>query len=207
MSVSLIRKLVLYLALFVVLLLLIVMPVRYFSSHTTITLEPSDAVSITVGTVDDNGSIGARLKNASSRTSWRTKKGNYAVLFHGKDIQDRVTIYHIDSPTTIKVPVNLWLSADKLKSLASQQAGAIQQALASQTNMDGYQITYLKLYLHGSWAGVEITPSDTSADTMKLVLSKSGGAWHISDGPKIVLSFSDSPDIPKAVITSVNNSL
>lgn len=181
--------------------------VHYLASFKTVTLIPKDNVSISLGYSTHDGSIGKVIVDSSSKTSIRVKRGQYTVLFHGKDISDRVEVMVVTSSASVEVPKNLSLTTKKLANLLDEQTSDIEATLASTIDLNAYRITYKNLYLDGSWGGFVFTPVDKSKDTVAIILHKLDNQWGVAAGPDIVISMAGHSDIPKSVVTSTNNRL
>lgn len=191
----------------IILLFAVVQGARYFLSFKTITLQPKNDVSISIGSTAHDGTIEKIILETSGQESIRVRRGQYSVLYHGKDINSRVEVIKVTRSMTLGVPSDLSFTNKKLDAILGSQTEAINKTLSSIVDLGEYSISYKKLYLDGSWGGFGLTPTDANKDTVSIILHRLDNSWGVVAGPDIVIAQSDHPEVPATIISSVNNRL
>lgn len=103
------------------------------------------------------------------------------------------------------------LSKSELNTQLTTELPTITQALltAYPAISSLYTINRGALYDQGQWYGTTLIyqGADTdNRDTLRLLMQKKGGTWHLrSLPPRLILSASDFPDVPKTILQSVNH--
>ena len=110
------------------------------------------------------------------------------------------------------IPVNikfeLGYTDQKLNALLSDEQPEVVQVLgaAFPAQMRQFDVRGGKFYHDGSWYAAKLVPHDASQDTYRVVLNKQAGRWVVATKPpRIVLSSPVFPNIPKDILSDVNN--
>jgi hypothetical protein len=187
----------------------------YFNSYQYLQINMQDggAVAVYKSTGDDFGydAKAVPVATLSQSTNLKLKKGPYIVVSQaGSDYASFSKGSNLNnSPQTISVSVNF--SQSKLTDLIKTEAPKITPIIhAKYPTLDSfYKIDSIKLYIHGDWAGVKLAPLDpASFDIRRVILHKEKNAWTVvTDPPSIVIGAPVYPNIPKDVISDVNNFL
>lgn len=95
------------------------------------------------------------------------------------------------------------------KKLADEQPAiilALSEAYPRLLNL--YTVQTGKLYHDGNWYGTTLTyygPDETNRDTLRVLMQKKGGKWHVrTKPPQLILRSADYPDAPKEAIKDIN---
>lgn len=135
----------------------------------------------------------------------RLPDGTYSITPSGDAIvTDRISITVTKETTSFTIEPDY--SDEHLSSLYSKEASAIIGALkAEYTGTSAYSIGEGKLYKHGEWCIVPLTPdTDGSVDIYSAVLQKVSGTWRVAIAPALHFSYSENPSIPKDVLYQAN---
>jgi hypothetical protein len=175
---------------------------NYFIGSASITLEPAEGVSMTLGTPAHEG-IEAIITQTNTPTTLRVAKGTYALLLEQAGHQSKLTTVNISQNTHIPSET-LEPNVTTLQQLQRTEQTALLAVVASKTP-PGYHVATQSLYADGTWAGVKLAAG--SQDDLRIILHKQAGAWVSLAGPGMVLAKADFPQIPGEILSQVNNSL
>lgn len=201
----------------VIIIVIAVFVVNYLGSLQKVTINYTNSSNITItstkrsmageGTVSQTTTI---AKISHSGESISIKKGVYTVLYKGENgySDGSVDINLGNTPKTLGLDPTY--SDSKLNSLLDGEFGEIKNVLSKKyTNLDLYLVQRGKLYDKGQWYGTTLKyiGSDVfNSDTLRVVLHKENGLWKIiTDPPNITISKLLYPDIPKDILSDLNN--
>lgn len=188
---------------------------RRMASFQSLTINiPSGTSAKVFKATDDNGNYDPKstpIASTNSSTTLKIKKDSYVVAAQASSDYKPTsqTVELSIQPET--VTLNPSYTDHKLSSLLEEQRADIIQIIAKKYSSlgDSYTVGTMKLYTTGEWCGVLLTPKDpNTVDVRRLILNKKNGVWVIAtDPPSVVVSAPVYPDIPKDVLSDVNNFL
>lgn len=187
-------------------------------SYTKVTLSNKLSISATVyksspgeeGSVsfDKGDPLGSIAPN--SKTELKLKKGRtyVAVLDNPVDFQNKLTTFNTILGSN-QVTITSDYNREKLDSLVNSEMPGVSSSLNSQLSgwQNNYDLTTVKLYGHGDWAGAILTPKDQQKfDTLRTILQKKEDQWMVLvTPPKIVITKVAFPNIPPQYINDIDN--
>lgn len=155
---------------------------------------------------------GKRIEITSNVTSNKeisvSKNENYEIRYKGKYPYGSGRFF-IDTNKD-KVIIYPYYSTKKLNELLKVEFPLITSVLNNHyKNMDMYKMQKGKMYFYGEWYAttLQYIGNDPSySDTLRVVLKKEGDQWVVkTDPPSIVLSKLAFPNIPKSILSDINN--
>ncbi|HSW74846.1 MAG TPA: hypothetical protein VLG16_03160 [Candidatus Saccharimonadales bacterium] len=174
----------------------------------TVTFQPSSGTVIKIGTpLDSNSGIGIShvLGQSSSQKSVKLDPGSYVVSYSGSDYVDQTITIKLSSNLILTTP-KLNYSRSKLVSLLASEKSAIYTELGKSIDLKTYTPANENLYYNGEWYAAQLVPTDqVSQDRLVVIMQKQGSAWKVVAGPKIVLFTGDYPNIPKNLVSTIDN--
>lgn len=152
----------------------------------------------------------APIKEVASGQTIKLKRGDYLIVSQPSDDYSQQILNISLKNSRVDVKVNPDYTSHKLNVLFNaEQANITKTIVAKYSNFASlYKVGEAKLYKKGEWCGVKLTPLDPKQDIRKIILKKDSGAWLVvTDPPPIVIGAPIYPDIPKEIISDVNNFL
>ncbi|MCX6728170.1 MAG: hypothetical protein NTV39_00150 [Candidatus Saccharibacteria bacterium] len=217
-------KMVIFAVLALLVILACMLIWNYLASLEKVTLNPTPGSTITLSSVNKDGSNAKTVKTTGSRIEISVQSGYYLVKYgKGGEYQDQTEKILINKPLTITTP-ELSYTDKKLNQLLSDDKSIIHQTIFTFIGSDtSYRIVDDKLYLEGEWYSAKLVPKDfflpppansdptllmppndnNTLDMLRVVLKKSDNNWDVV-AKRTVLAFDNYPDIPKGVITGAN---
>ena len=187
----------------------------YITSFQRLTIKVPSGINAKVfRATDDQGNYDPKslpLASVSSTANLKIKKGTYVVTAQASTDYKAVsqTVELSIQPETVSL--NPSYTDQKLSSLLETQRVDINQAIIKKypALSSSYTIGTTKLYKTGEWCGVLLTPKNPNTiDVRRLVLNNKSGAWVIvTNPPSVVVSAPVYPNIPKDVLSDINNFL
>lgn len=148
------------------------------------------------GSLDQDGSL-------------QLQDGTYTATPNGESYSAVPIEFKIDGQD-ITVTVDPDFSESRLEELRKSEQPAITQVIQStySSAIGDFTIQPGTLYNRGEWYGGLLVQKPLGGgqlgDTYRVILKKENNKWIIAAEPKIVLSASDYPDIPRDILTNVN---
>jgi hypothetical protein len=136
----------------------------------------------------------------------RLRPGLYQVVPIGDVIDATPFSFGVDYAMTVTVTPPY--SKEYLNNLLVEELPAIRQVLLNSIDrVTENNIIHESMFIRGEWYGAVMRFSDATgerADYYRVILHKSEGSWGVATNPRIVLSYSLYPNVPKTIIDSVN---
>jgi hypothetical protein len=177
----------------------------YFLSFRTVTFTiVPDNLSVTIYN-QESQEVGKLQQDGSLRL----QDGTYAVAPEGNMFSNTAIPFTVEGQN-MTVSIDPGYSDDHLKTLLQTEQAAITKVIkdAYSTVIGDFTVAPGKLYEKGEWyAGLVVQNplgGGQFGDVYRTVLKKENDAWVVKADPSIVLSSSDYPDIPRAILSDSN---
>jgi hypothetical protein len=150
----------------------------------------------------------ASITSSGQTIKLREDRG-YAINYKGNDGYESGSI-PFDASKSRKISIDPYYSENRLRTMLGDEVASLHQTIQNNySNINLYQIQPGKLYHFGDWYGTTLRyagQDPLNSDTLRVVLHKESGVWIIkTDPPNISLSKYAYPDIPKDVLSDLNN--
>jgi len=145
-----------------------------------------------------------------SGKSVKLPKGQYTAYYEGKaGYESRFMVFDLRHSRSLTIRPSY--SEARLDSILNSEQVEIDSVLyANYPKANLYKMNKGKLYRNGTWYGTTLTyigSDQYNSDTLRVIFHKESGNWVIkTNPPDIVFNAFDYPDIPKDILTDVNNS-
>jgi hypothetical protein len=174
----------------------------------TVTFQPSSGTVIKIGTpLDSNSGIGINhvLGQSNNQKSVKLDPGSYVVSYSGNDYVSQAVTIKLSSNLILTTP-KLDYSRSRLASLLTSEKSAIYTELGKSIDLKTYTPANENLYYNGEWYAAQLVPADqVNQDRLIVIMQKQGNAWKVVAGPKIVLFTGDYPNVPKNLVSTIDN--
>lgn len=177
--------------------------------HVTISLQSPD-ITGNIVQVDTAGRTTRTIGAVSTTKPVSLQDGRYAVIASG-NVYDASPVFFQVTGHDTSVTVNPSYSTSHLQALLQNELATVSALIQSTygARLESYKVTTGALYQKGEWYGTTIvgnpTPDGAFGDTYHVVLHKVNNTWQIATTPEIVLTTHSYPNIPKNILTAVNN--
>lgn len=212
------KKISIFITLFIVIIGSIWFLVAYFSSFQKINFtvkNPSSDISYVLfnGVIDDHGikKTGDQIETFTDSQEYKLKKGSYVLEPKGEHIVTTPLVFTLsESPLTQIVDVP-YTNAYLEEILNNEQASITEAINVHIPELAGsYSIPISTLYGRGEWYGALLTnnygyETYTYGDDLRLLMHKENGNWRVlTEPPQITLNTIDYPDTPREILKSIN---
>jgi hypothetical protein len=143
-----------------------------------------------------------RLSTLTSSDTVRLTEGSYSYKIIGDNYDPEAVAFDVKGSTT-NITVTPKRSQAYLDSQLSSERSVITASLQQAFPSISYTFTTLKLYEQGQWAAgtLQLVGNPRQLpDTYRFILEKVGSNWTVRVSPRIVITVSDFPNIPKSII-------
>jgi len=177
--------------------------------HVTVSLQSPD-IAGNIVQVDTAGRTTRTISAVPTTKPVSLQDGKYAFIASGT-VYDASPIFFQVTGHDTSVTVNPSYSTSHLQALLQNELPTLSALIQStySTRLESYKVSAGALYQKGEWYGTTIvgnpTPDGAFGDTYHVVLQKVNGTWQIVTTPEIVLTTHSYPNIPKSILTAVNN--
>lgn len=160
----------------------------------------------------DNTKTTLQNKIVKINTPIKLKKGEYIINFKGSDYASQFINLDLSQNNQVII-LEPEYTDSKLSSLLPEEEENIKNVVKQRflRNKSEYQISNMRLFILGNWAGVKIekTSSDEQEyyqDVFRLVLKKENNQWLIvNEKPELIINSISYPEIPKSILKEINN--
>lgn len=178
-------------------------------SNVTFTLGSRDFSVIIYEVPKKSPNKPVEVKRISSSETVTLSSGDYYYITDGENVASSAVNFSVPNDTAIVI--NPDLTNIYLATLLPQETPKINQLIETQYPkiLNGYKINTGKFYKQGQWYATIISnqrsTNDSPYDEYRVVLHKKDGQWVLVTTPEISLSAITFPDVPREILSDINN--
>lgn len=152
-------------------------------------------------------------KTVTKSGSIKLKKGSYVLVFNGNQDFAKLSKEITLASSLVSVTVHPDYSTQKIAAILQTEQPVINNVISSAypAAITNYTIGPGTLYERGQWYGGKLFYHGKdvfNSDTYKIILKNNNGTWVVATSPPAIsLSADDFVNIPKSIISNVNNNL
>ena len=188
---------------------------KYYASLHTITIKVQasdlnvDVYKQKAGVDEQDAESGEKQGTVKGTKTMSLQAGTYFMLPQGSKY-DVSPISFIVEDKDMTVTANPGFSEEYLTSLLKQELPAIKAVIVAKYPIatTNFKLNDGKLYDDGTWYGTTLVQNanvGNNGDVYRTVLRKVNGIWQFAAAPELILGAPTHKDIPKSILTDLNN--
>lgn len=208
------KKLIVVITGFVLLLVVFIVFMQYRNSFSKINVQLTNTSSVSLYKINDQSAELPDTTEYKDKTPdltitnngvYKISKGLYAYFTQPINTDFEAQSGIINTAEDKELLINPSLTNSKLDAIYATEKNNILSTLLSTypNQMQNYTLEYGRVYVDGNWFGGYLVPKDGS-DKLQVVLRKSNNTWEIAAKPNITISSAQYPDIPIEVTEAIN---